>query len=387
MTCNPMKIAYVYDRIYPYLKGGAEKRILEISEQLAERGHEVHLFGMKFWDGEDVFIKNGVFLHGVCEPMEMYVNGRRSIKEAIYFAYKVLSPMMKEDFDVINVSEFPYFSCFSAKIVSSLKRTPLVIIWHEVWDSYWYEYLGKYKGFIGRTIERLTIRLPDKVLAISNMVRKDLIDIGVDARKIDVIYRGVNIKTHEIEEGSDIIYVGRLNEHKNVDYIVRAINLITKEIPDVRCFIIGDGPEREKLEKEVKKLNLHANIKFLGLLNTSDEVFAYLKSSKVFLFPSTREGFGSVIIEANACGLPVIGIKHENNASEELITHGKNGFLVELSEKDVYEKTIKLLKNENLRKEMSKYCLESVKKYDWDKIINEIERVYRELLNNRQNKE
>ena len=89
-----MKIAYVYDVIYPYVKGGAEKRIWELSKRLARKGHEVHIFGMKFWAGGDVFTNDGVHLHGICEPKELYVEGRRSIKEAIYFARKLISPLL-----------------------------------------------------------------------------------------------------------------------------------------------------------------------------------------------------------------------------------------------------------------------------------------------------
>ena len=79
-----MKIAYVYDAVYPWIKGGAEKRIWEISKRLVKIGHEVHIFGMNYWNGDAVVLKGGVFLHGVCELKELYVDGRRTIKEAIY---------------------------------------------------------------------------------------------------------------------------------------------------------------------------------------------------------------------------------------------------------------------------------------------------------------
>ena len=60
----------------------------------------MHIFGMKYWNGDDVTMLDGVYLHGVCEPQKLFVGGRRSIKAAIYFSYKVLFPMMREDFDV-----------------------------------------------------------------------------------------------------------------------------------------------------------------------------------------------------------------------------------------------------------------------------------------------
>ena len=109
-----MKIAYVYDVMYPYVKGGAEKRVWEISRRLAKKGHEVHIYGMKYWDGADVFIKEEVYLHGICAPIELYVDGRRSIKEAMYFARKIILPLTKGDCEIIDCQEFSYFPCFSA---------------------------------------------------------------------------------------------------------------------------------------------------------------------------------------------------------------------------------------------------------------------------------
>lgn len=104
-----MKIAHVRDTLYPYTKGGAQKRVWEISKRLVERDHEVHIFGMKYWDGEDIIIKEGVYLHGVCKPQKLFVGERRSIGGPIYFAYKVLNPLLKNDFDLIICDNEPYF--------------------------------------------------------------------------------------------------------------------------------------------------------------------------------------------------------------------------------------------------------------------------------------
>ena len=116
-----MKIAYVYDAVYPWIKGGAEKRIHEIAKRLVERGHEVHCYGMKWWDGEKDIAVDGIYLHGIGNWDNLYVNGRRSIKEGLYFGIKTLTGL-KGDSDVIDCQEFPYFSCFSAKMRSLLKK-------------------------------------------------------------------------------------------------------------------------------------------------------------------------------------------------------------------------------------------------------------------------
>ncbi len=117
-----MKIAFVYDAVYPWVKGGAEMRIHELGKRLSARGHEVHIFGVKWWEGEDTIEYEGMTLHGVCKARNLYVNGRRSISEAIIFAAKLFPALRKEKFDLIDVSVFPYFSCFTVKAVSVLKK-------------------------------------------------------------------------------------------------------------------------------------------------------------------------------------------------------------------------------------------------------------------------
>jgi len=382
-----MKIAYVYDAVYPWIKGGAEKRIWEISKRLVKIGHEVHIFGMNYWNGNAVVLKEGVYLHGVCEPKELYAGGRRSIKEAIYFARKVLFPLLKEDFDVIDCQAFPYFPCFSAKICSSVKRTPLILTWHEVWDDYWYEYLGKSRGVFGKRIERATAHLTDKAIAVSERTKKDLERIGV-RKGIKVIPNGIDFgkieRINASEEESDIIFVGRLIKDKNVDILIKAVEQVKKEVPDakLKCIIIGDGPEKTKLEKQAYELGLASNITFMGFLEDYDEVISYMKSSKVFVLPSTREGFGMVALEANACGLPVVTVNHKMNAACDFVTNDVNGFICELSEEDIAEK---IFMAADIGKDMERKCIECAKGYDWMEVVNLTKSTYEGLITENSN--
>ena len=377
-----MKIAYIYDAVYPWIKGGAEKRIYEIGKRLADRGHEVHWYGIGWWfegNNSRTIDHDGIILHGVCEPMQLYVDGRRSIKEAIYFAGKLLPKLVKERFDVIDCQEFPYFPCFTAKVHSLLRRTPIIITWYEIWGDYWFEYLGK-KGIFGYLIEKITLKLPDLIIANSEKIKDDLTSVGVDTNKIKVSPNGIDYQwISEISpknEELDILYAGRLIEHKNVDVLIKAINIVKKEIPDIKCGVIGDGPERERLERLSKDLGLENNVKFFGFLEKSEDVLAYMKSSKVFILPSTREGSPVTAVEANACGLPVITVDHPNNGTVSLIKEGENGFICELNEESMAEKIVLLLADESLRSQMSKRSVEHAKRYDWNVITRDLEKIY-----------
>ena len=187
-----MKIANVYDKIYPYHKGGVEKRNWELARRLAAKNHQVHLFGMQFWDGQSFLEREGVHLHGVCKPKEFFVNGRRSIGTAAYFALRVLPYLVKERFDIIDCQNAPYFPCYSAKAGSSLRGSRLVITWHEFWGDYWYEYLGR-KGFFGKAIEKMAARLPDGIISVSEGTKRNLINAGVK-KEIRVIPSGLDIE-------------------------------------------------------------------------------------------------------------------------------------------------------------------------------------------------
>jgi len=97
-----VRIAYVYDAVHPWVTGGVEKRLWELSTRLADE-HDVHWYGLKYWDGPAVREESGVTLHGVDDPpADLYTDGRRSIPEALSFAGKVARPLANEEFDVID---------------------------------------------------------------------------------------------------------------------------------------------------------------------------------------------------------------------------------------------------------------------------------------------
>lgn len=164
-------------------------------------------------------------------------------------------------------------------------------------------------------------------------------------------------------------------DFKYIDSLIKAMHLLKEQIPTVKCFVIGDRPKKKRLEVLAQKLNLEKNIKFLGFLENNDDVYDLMKSSKVFVLPSTREGFGIVVIEANVCGIPVITVNHEDNAAKDLIEEGKNGFLCQLNEEEIAKRIMRILENSSGRK-MKKVCMDLVKKYDWNKIVDEMEGVY-----------
>lgn len=372
-----MKIAFVYDAVYPWIKGGAEKRIYEIGKRLAQKGHDVHLFGVKWWDGAEVIRNDGMTLHGVCGPMELYVNGRRSFHEAVIYSIALLPHLAKEDFDIIDVSVFPYFSCITVKMASIFRRIPVVMTWHEIWGDYWYEYLGKI-GFLGKLVEWMISRISKNSIAVSELTKKGLVKLGVNDKNIHLVANGIDLERISQVKSSanncDIIFIGRFIKEKNIDKLIEAVDLIRQKMPDVKCHIIGDGPEKKQLIIQVSDSGLEKNIRFFSF-KEYDEVIAMLKSSKVLAFPSTREGFGIVVLEAFSCGVPVVTVKSPRNAAIELVDDD-TGFIVNLDVRELGESIYKLITDDILRNKMSRSTISKAQEYDWDKITGQLLDIY-----------
>jgi len=380
-----MKIAFIYDVIYPYVTGGAEKRNWELAKRLSSRGHEVHILGMKSWEGRDCFISEGVYLHGVCKFRKLYLeNGRRDLRQVLLFTMHVIPFLVTLRFDIIDCNAFPYLPFFPVKITSWLRRIPLVVTWQEVWGNYWHDYLGRFRGRCARFIEILVIRLSKNIIAHSFKTKNELINSGTRSENVIIIPHGIDFKlianTPASHNSSDLIFAGRLIKDKNVDIIIQSVARIKEFLPKVKCFIVGDGPEKGKLFELSSQLNLNDNIIFRDFL-PYPELVSLVKSSKIFIFPSSREGFGMVVIEAMACGLPVITAQHPMNAAMEYVKDGENGFICRIDVSIISSVAIALLKDDARRGKFSEYAQDSVSGYSWDVITDKYEEIYYRLVN------
>jgi glycosyltransferase involved in cell wall biosynthesis len=371
------RIAIVSDTIWPYFKGGKEKRIYEITTRLASAGYDVHLYTMKWWDGPKDIVDGGVNLHALGKLHKVYVEeGRRSIMAGVLFGFACLK-LVTKPFDIIDVDHMPYLPLFSVWFVCKLRRKKLYATWHEVWSKkYWNEYLG-FLGIIAYFIERVSTLLPDKIIVDSDYTYKKLA-MRHPSRKGALVnaYNGVDLVQIANSKPSrkyyDVMYAGRLMKHKNVNVLIKSIKELVKKYPDISCIIIGDGPEKDRLQKYASRLKVEKNITFTGFLTSHNEVYGYMKSSKVFVLPSEREGFGIVVIEANACGLPVITYDHPDNAAKDLIRAGVNGYLFS-SYKDLALNISSILNDAEIKK--MQYA-DNVKQYDWELTVSSVLEAY-----------
>ncbi len=211
---------------------------------------------------------------------------------------------------------------------------------------------------------------PWKSLADANESNRSVVvPNGIDLAEIE----GIGPSTRK----SDALFVGRLIKEKNTDLLIRSLPLVKETFPDIKCTIIGEGPEKEKLEGLTGELGLLENVEFAGFLDSYSDVISNMKSSKVLVLPSRREGFGMVVVEANACGVPVVVVDHTMNAAKDLITPGKNGFIADISEESLADK---ITRGINSKEELKDKCKDFAKDFDWDKIVDQLEIAYWDFL-------
>lgn len=329
-----LAIALVSDSVPPFNKGGKETRIHHLTRQLTDLGQDVQIYTMKWWKGSDSTVVDGITYHAISKFYPLYKGDRRSIKQGLLFGLACLR-MIRHDFDILEVDHMPYFPLYFCKIVAVLKRRLLYATWHEVWGkAYWREYLGGIKSRIAWLIEAWSVRLPDHITAVSSHTEEllrsalhykgplSLVCNGIDYYKIAAI--------KPASTQSDVLFAGRLLSHKNVDLLVRAIALLKQDYPEIICTIIGEGPEYQRIASLIRELRLEHNVHLLGFLESTEDVYAYMKSSRVFVLPSSREGFGITVLEAYACGTPVVTVRHRDNAAQYLVPEG-HGLVVELT--------------------------------------------------------
>ena len=370
-----LKIALVYDAIYPYIKGGGERRFYEFGVRLAASGYEVHWYGMKLWDGPNTIEHNGIILHGLCKARPLYTkSGRRSISQALIFGLSSFK-LVFADFDTIDCCGFPYFSLFPAKLAALIRRKPLFATWHEVWGKkYWREYLGA-GGIFGFWVERVAAKLPNQIIATSQHTA-DLLQTELKVKQSTIIVNGVDMDAiaslQPAKSGTDLIYVGRLMDYKNIHLIIESLTLLKQQGTLLSCAIIGTGPARAKLQRLAAKLGVARQITWLDALE-SDEVYAHMKAAKVLVLPSKREGFGVVAIEANATGTPVLTADYAGNAAKDLIRDGVNGYVFQPTVESLSTTIEKVLKE---LKKLERSALHFAKAYDWDNLSHDLAGIY-----------
>jgi glycosyltransferase involved in cell wall biosynthesis len=382
-----MDVAFVSNVVYPFVTGGAEKRIHEIGRRLAADGHRVTVYGRQFWDGPAETTSEGMTLRGVAPGVELYNDdGQRSIIEAISFAGRLVPDLRRHatSHDVVVASVFPYFPVLSTKLCLLSTETPLVTTWHEVWVDYWDEYLGRL-ALGGKAIEYATARTPQHPIAVSGVTADRLAAIGPPREDIEIVPNGIDVeqvRTAPLPKrpfhvdgrpGFDVLFAGRLIADKRVDVLLDAFDRVAAR-HDASLGIIGDGPQADTLREQARTLRHGDRVTFLGFVDEYEAVLGHMRAARVFAAPSTREGFGIAYAEALAADCTVVAADHPKSAADEVI--GDAGYLADPSVDGVAEALGRALDGERPPVDPT----ERAERFDWDAVADQAAATYRRAI-------
>jgi glycosyltransferase involved in cell wall biosynthesis len=298
--------------------------------------------------------------------------------EILILIFEILK--IKPDLIHAHESCMPYST--AAAILN--ERYPTVLTMHMIlngWNTHSSK-IGKLLGYITLKNEKYVLsHIPDIITVSSDLKR--LIS-HVSKSEIYVVHNGVSIENvknmPKYEFGGNVLFcIGMLEEWKGFDIIIEAISEIKKEIPLVHLLIAGSGREEQNLKKLVTELNLEQNVRFLGFVS-GREKYSFYKSSDIFILPSRHDSFPIVILEAMACGKPIVA--SNVGAISEIVINGENGFLFEPENiNDLTKKTIMLLNDKNLREKMGRLGENTISNFSWENIALQTVTVYKGIVN------
>jgi glycosyltransferase involved in cell wall biosynthesis len=387
-----LKIGFVYDAVYPWIKGGGEKTLYELACELRDRGHECHFFGMQCWPGPADMTRDGLHYHAVCPNIPLYgPDGKRRISQPLRFAWGVLTRLGRHDlrtFDILDVHAFPFFSVPAFWIVRRLRaaKLPWLLTWLEVWGrDYWSRYAGR-KGFIGAWLERWCARAAPHHLCISETTARRLRELlAVPRDRITVIPRGFAgppaFATAPIRVPGRIVIAGRLLAYKRTELILAAWPSVVERVPHAVLHVVGDGPELSALKRLADQLKLGESVRFLGQLAERDQVLAEIAAAELLLQPSIREGQSTVVLEALMLGTPVVAAVGDETAVGDFLGDPQATALARIGADETAEawsqRIVQLLCDSNARAQLASAGSAAVKELGWrDHIAPAVEQLY-----------
>jgi len=319
-----LRVAIVYDCLYPWTVGGAERWYRGLAEHLARDGYRVTYLTMRQWKRSEPPNIPGVSVVAVAPRMRLYTkSGRRRILPPLAAGLGTLIHLLRHrrDYDVVHVASFPFFPALAAGRVG----LPLVVDWHEYWtDAYWRDYLGGVAGRVAARIQTACARLRQVPIAFSEHTARRLRAVGLEP----VVATGMLAEmpaatdTRVSAEPPVIVSAGRWIKEKRVPLAIEAAARAAEHVNGLTVHVFGDGPERTEIGAAAAAAGASTVVR--GRVD-SDVIAKSLSTAAALLVTSEREGYGLVAVEAWAAGTPVVTVAAQHNALAERIVPGVNG--------------------------------------------------------------
>lgn len=334
--------------------GGAEEYLHQLARRWVKEGYNVTWFA-----GND----------GKCKRYEM-LDGIEIIRRGgFYFVYiwAMLYYLFRfrGKYDVIIDSEngIPFFTPLYAK-------EKVFLVMHHVHREVFFKYLMPPFSWFAAWLELSVMPWAyrnTQFITVSKSTRDEIMQHKLTDKEPILIHNGVDLSKFspgEKHKNPLVLYLGRLKQYKSVDVLIRAAKIVLTTIPHAEFVIAGDGEEKANLIKLVKDLKLEVNITFMGKVSEDQKKNLYQKAW-LLVHPSMMEGWGIAIIEANACGTPVVAA--DVPGLRDSVKNPHTGYLLRHGDHEGFaEKICLLLEDQKLRQDMSEYSVIWAKQFEWD---------------------
>jgi len=370
-------------------RGGGEYVFVLIAKKLAENGHKVWVIANKvskerYEESKNIkiiLVKPTLEYKGGLPPS--FCDNLRYSLNAIKDGMRVIK---KENIDIIQSNNFA--PAIAGSILSYLTSKPHITTVHDIFSlcdkNFWKKWgaqnnISKINVLLGPLFEKLFVKLRcDCIHTVSEATKEDLVKFGAK-KPIYVINNAINIPnaTEKNPNPLQFLYLGRLVFFKNIELIIKAVNIVKESQPKIKLIIAGGGPQREVLENLVEKLHLKQNVEFKGYVSANEKT-ELISSSHALVFPSYCEGFGLVILEAFSFRRPVL--VSNIRPMSDIVSNGKTGYVLDPNDEREWAKIMIELSQDPVKAlEMGQSGLEILKlKYNpkdmYEKIINMYEK-------------
>ncbi|GAV26216.1 glycosyl transferase [Carboxydothermus islandicus] len=359
--------------------GGAERVTLNLIRNLDKSKYEITLF---------IIENKGQLWDEIPENVKLVVgsNKFKRIRYSIFKIFKKLYMEAKNCDIIIGASEFipTYFAYF----ISKLTKKPMIGWIHTLIDEQT-KLMGRKELLFSKIIYRRikNIVVPSnfakesfiKWLKLSDKYNKQNIKVIYNIFDTQIYKKNINLDRYKkIFERPLLISIGRLEYSKGFDILIKAFSILVKKNYEYNLVILGEGSEREKLEKLAIENNLLNNYIFLpGFINNP---LPFLKKSEIFILPSRYEGLGMVILEAFYTGTPVIAANNQSGVNE-LLKDNENGLLFQNEDvNDLVDKITLLIMNKDLRDNYKNRGKEVLNNFMYSKIVRHWEELFDRLM-------
>ena len=366
--------------LYPTF-GGSGIVATELGKALSKKGHEIHFitYSEPVRLGE---LRKNIFYHEV--RTSDYPLFKFTPYEQVLTS-KLVDVVKFERLDLLHVHYAVPHASAAYMAQQILKDQGVEIPFVTTLHGTDITLVGKDPSF--EPVINFSINKSNRVTAVSENLKKETFELFDIKNNIEVIPNFICLKEYKLDNnnyykkryapnGEKIIcHVSNFRKVKRIEDVIIAFEGISKEI-DAKLLLVGDGPERARLEQISRNSKFSKNIFFLGSLKSTKEV---LNISDLFMLPSSKESFGLSALEAMACGVPVIA--SESGGIPEVVLHGESGLLN--SVRDTYQMTknaLKLLSNESLLKSFKSNAYKQAMKFDIELILPKYEKLYKKCV-------